>query len=157
MIFIAILIYSQSSVSSLDVRFVRDFPVWRAVAYIIMYLWVFALNTLVFEKYKIDYQLIFGFKQMTPRSAFALNLASGFTFVYMVLFIFYLLDLTDLIHSESNIIYWFPLIMWATLIGYILNPLPIINFEGRIYFFKQILQTIASPFMRVHFNVIFIS
>jgi hypothetical protein len=94
---------------------------------------------------------------MTPRSSFALALASGFTFAYMAFFIFYLLDLTDLIHSNSQIIYWFPLIMWGLMLGYLLNPLPIFNFHGRIYFFKQILQTIASPFMKIHFNVIFIS
>ena len=60
LIILSIIIYGTSHVESYDYRFERDFPVWRAVAYVIFHIWAFAINTIIFEKYKINYSLIFG-------------------------------------------------------------------------------------------------
>ncbi len=93
---------------------------------------------------------------MTPQSTFALALASIFTFIYLSFFIFYTLKLTGLLITEQQVIYYFPLIIWGIAFIYLLNPLPIFNFEGRIFFFKQLLMAFLSPFFLVQFNVIWI-
>lgn len=93
---------------------------------------------------------------MNPQSAFALALASIFTFIYLSFFTFYTLNITGLLIAESNIIYYFPLIIWGIAFVYLLNPFPIFNFEGRIFFFKQLLMAFLSPFFLVQFNVIWI-
>lgn len=157
LVFVAVLVFYQGELGALDGRFVRDFHVWRGVGYLVLYLWAFSLDIAVFEKFKINYQLLFGFMKMTPRSSFALTFASTFTLIYMVLFVFYLLDFTNLINAHSHVIYWFPVIIWGLLLGYLLNPLPIFNFKGRMFFFKQILLTAASPCVKIYFNIIFIT
>jgi hypothetical protein len=128
LIVVIIIIYARSDVNDEDPQFHRDFPVWRLLSYIILYMWIFAMNIVVFEKFRINYQLIFDFKKMSPQSAFALALASIFTFVYLSFFIFYSLHLTGLLIAQSQIVYYFPLIIWGIAFIYLLNPLPIFNF-----------------------------
>jgi hypothetical protein len=47
LIILSIIVFAQSEVNSNNDRFSRDFPVWRAVGYVIMYMWVLSLNIVI--------------------------------------------------------------------------------------------------------------
>lgn len=59
-VIIVLLAYEGIRIDS-DPYFVRDFPVHRGNILIIISMWMFALNIFTFEKFHINYKLIFKF------------------------------------------------------------------------------------------------
>ena len=78
--------------------FQKTFPIWRGMSYIILYIWVMGLTTLYFEIHEINYKLLFNLDTVNlPRATFILNCAGLFTTLYLLLFIYYIVDLTKTI------------------------------------------------------------
>lgn len=98
LVVVAIILFSYNSISiDTNETFKRDFPMWRGVSYIIMYMWVMAFNTVIFEKYKVNYQLILNFSKLSSTSAFILSYASVFTLIFMLVFLIYVMDIAGIV------------------------------------------------------------
>lgn len=44
-----------------DPIFNRDFPIWRGIAFVILYIWILGYNINFYEKFKISYHIILDF------------------------------------------------------------------------------------------------
>ena len=76
----------QRIVIDTDLYFVRDFPVFRGLGLLLVYLWLFALDIYTFEKVHINYKLIFGMiSSETSVQIFYRN--SILTAIYLILFL----------------------------------------------------------------------
>lgn len=72
----------------------------------------------------------------------------------MLLFLIYLLQITNIIAQNSKFVpQYLPAIIWSFLILYCVVPLPILNYQGRLYTIKLMFQSIISPIVGVSFAI----
>lgn len=45
-----------------DIVFSNQYRLWKGIGFIVLYIWVFAISFYIFEKKRINYSLIFGYK-----------------------------------------------------------------------------------------------
>jgi hypothetical protein len=155
-IMIFIIVYQGLSVEN-DSEFARDFPVWRGIAIFIIYIWVLGFNIYCFETYKISHRLIFKFNDhLYSNYRYIFRLAGFFTTIFLVMFLLYLLSLTSLIHTFLPL-YYFPLLPYVLLGGYLFIPLPIFNYRGRLYMLKLVLKCFLAVFRGVDFPIIWMT
>jgi hypothetical protein len=148
---VTIIIYQNLSIENTSAAFSRDFPTWRGIAIFILYIWILGFDVYCFERYKISHRLIFQFNDhhySTSSSVF--KIAGFFTSLFMVVFLIYLLMIANIIKNNSNFrSEYLVLIVWLALGIYIIIPLPIFNYEGRLYALKLTLRCLVSPFTGV--------
>lgn len=101
------------------------------------------LNIWFYEKTQINYKLIFFTDEMynLPSSKFYFEMASIFSFVYLVLFMVFMLEIIGTI--QSHFIYYGQ-IFWLILLIYLIQPLPILHHKGRFYLLKMLSKIILS-------------
>ena len=87
-----------------------------------------------------------------PESNFIFTGAAALTSVYLLLFGFYIFDLAEIIYLDidRDILSG---IGWIFVLSYIFLPLPILNFRGRLYFFKIFALMVASPIIGLNFKI----
>jgi flagellar biosynthesis protein FlhB len=143
--------YENLSIENNSAAFSRDFPTWRGIALFILYIWILGFDVYCFERYKISHRLIFTFNDHHYSSSSSVFKIAGFyTALFMVIFLLYLLLVTNIIVNQSSFrTEYLVLFVWLALIVYLIMPLPIFNHEGRLYAIKLILRSLASPFMGV--------
>lgn len=139
-----------------DPIFNRDFPVWRGIAYIIMYIWVFGYIIHFFEKYKISHHILLDFEDHNhANSTHIFNIAGIFTFIYCVLFAIYALSLSDYIKFNIFPERYLGLIIWCLFFMFLFNPFPTKYHKTRIYIIKTIIKSFLNPLLKVPLVVIF--
>jgi hypothetical protein len=135
--------------------FIDFFPVWRGASEMVWYIWILGLCTLFYEKSGINYKLIFHFeKHNFPRSRFLFLLASIFSFLYLLLFSVFLLEINEIISSRFK---HYGEVFWLIFLGYIFNPLPILHHKGRFYMLRMIWKQIFSFCYPMNFLMIWIA
>lgn len=132
--------------------FTNQYRLWKSIGFVILYIWVFGISFYIFERMRINYNLIFGYKRMTKKSLTRLGSATFVTLLWCCMFVFYVMDLLDIYQvknvssdPELPITIFFPIIIFATFILYV-----IIEFvrtrRGTIFFVVTVFKIIATPF-----------
>lgn len=153
-IFMALLIsYLNKSVET-DPIFNRDFPTWRGIAYIILYLWVIGLNVFCFEYFKISHRIILDFNEHHYETSTGIFKIAGFlSTVFAAVFTIYALNIADIVILGNFPSRYLALIVWGFFLLFVFNPLPISYFRSRVYILKLLLRIIVSPFVGVPFVI----
>ena len=75
-----------------------------------MYMWILSINIVVYEKHKINYQLIMNTGKQGNSSPYLLSYASVFTFIFMICFLLYVMDISEIITlGNGNVSAYLPL------------------------------------------------
>lgn len=83
----------DSTQATKRVTFRNQFRLWKSTGFIILYMWVFAVSFYIFEKKRINYNLIFGYKSSGKKSTESLASATIATLLWCCFFAFYVMDL----------------------------------------------------------------
>lgn len=136
--------------------FTNNFPVWRGACQVIFYIWVLGLNIWFYEKTQINYKLIFFTDDMynLPNSKFYFEMASIFSFVYLLLFMVFMLEIIGIINHDFI---YYGQVFWLLLLIYLIQPLPILHHKGRFYILKMLAKIILSFFFPMNPMIIWIS
>ena len=63
-IFVALIILGANDYITLEnINLKNEFPLFRGIALFIYFVWMFALNVYIWDKYHIDYKLVFGLSE----------------------------------------------------------------------------------------------
>lgn len=134
--------------------FTRDFPVWRGISFFIIYMWILAIDVYMFERHHISHKLIFKFNDYHASTyTEAFYRASIFSAVYLVLFLLYVIQL---IYGEFflNCREYLGGVVWIMLIFYVIVPLKIFNWKGRLFMWKMLGLSFISICNGAEFPVI---
>ena len=154
-----------------NINFKCVFPMFRGFFLICLFLWVLGYNVYVWNNNFINYRLAFRFTDTTSSLYQILNRASLLSLISMIAFVCYILsrtnsnqiltvfrwfhDHTDYYMTKKYNIFndLFPILCYSILFIYLLFPSNkssnILNYKGRIYFLKLLLECILSPFYLV--------
>ena len=91
-----------------NTKFKVIFPLFRGAALFILSFWLVALNVFVWTKYHVNYKHVFDFKNHFSQISEILKRASFFTFIYLVMFIWYVLVSSSDKNLLSPYISWLP-------------------------------------------------
>jgi hypothetical protein len=119
-------------------------PVYRSAALFICYLWGLSANVFVWNKFHVNYRLIFrmgshfsSFLQIAKRNAF-------FTAALLIVFTLHVLQASSSIGSIG--IEYLPLLFYLVFFGYIFFPSDsVFNPRGRKYFYTLLYNILLSP------------
>lgn len=136
-----------------DPYFVRDFPVHRGNLLIIISMWMFALNIFTFEKFHINYKLIFKFGT-NETSAHVFSRVSIVTISCIVFLLSWVIERVT--RTDFSMIY-FGGIAWLITLCYFFIPIPFFNWRGRFDMLKLIGRTLISPIIGVDFPVCWVA
>ena len=129
---------------------------FRGSGIVILTHWLLTLNVYVWNKFYINYKLVFGFKNHFSTVQELLKRSAIFSAIFLLMFLW-------CINSNSRgfilepYLKWMPaeytpLIIWLFLFVYLIFPSKNhFNFKGRLYFFKLLWATILSPFRKTSF------
>ena len=81
-------------------------------------------------------------------------MASVLTLFYVLLFLLFCLKLSHIINTDFLA---FGEVFWIAVFAYILLPLPILQYEGRLYLLKLMVRVVFSPFIQMSFLIIWVS
>lgn len=158
LILLIVLIAINNISLSTDNRFSRDFPVWRGIAIIIFYVWILGFNIYMYEQYKITHRLIFNFNDHHySKSVEIFKFAGLHSSLFLILFLLYVLDLTNIYSISSFKQEYFSLLSWGIFLVTLFIPLPIFNHKGRIFAFKLLFESILSPCKGVTFPIVWMT
>lgn len=133
-----------------DPLFNRDFPVWRGMAFIILYIWVLGFNAYYFQEYRISPHVILDYTdhhRITYTKLF--NIAGFFSTLFSLLFCLYALSISKIINFGQFPERYLALILWLFFILFMINPLPTKYHKSRMYIFKTMGQILVSPFFPI--------
>ena len=85
------------------------------------------------------------------------KIAGFFTSLFFILFLIYTLALTEIATLGDVGQEYLNLFVWGPLIIYLILPLPILNWRGRLFAWKMALISLLSPFLGVTFPVIWLT
>lgn len=135
-------------------KFSRDFPTWRGIAIWIFYVWIIGWNVHMYSKFRIRYRELFKVRpDYYPRYVNIYKVAGFFSSLYIILFLFYILDMTNIYDIPGFGEEYFALIIWGMFAGFLFLPLPILFSKGRFFFFNLIVKMIVSPFTGMTFAI----
>lgn len=141
-----------------DPVFNRDFPTWRGIAFFIFYVWILSMNTYMFEKYGVSHRIIFKHEDHHYSTALDMFKVSGFfTTIFFLLFLIYTLELASIAVLSEVGQHYLNLFVWGIFVLYLIIPLPIFNWRGRLFGWKMLLISLLSPFIGVTFPVIWLT
>ena len=85
------------------------------------------------------------------------KLAGFFTSLFFILFLIYVLSLAEIATLSEVGKHYLDLFIWGAFILYLILPLPILNWRGRLFGWKMFLISVISPFIGVTFPVIWLT
>ncbi len=126
-----------------DLEYFLLFPIFRGVLLICTYMWLWALNVYAFNKFGINYKLVFMFDDHYTDLTKQLRRASALTTIVLLSMLYYFLIRTKVseIFEVFNIIpiKFTPLIGWFVFFGYMFFPSThYCNYRGRKWFLRMI-------------------
>lgn len=149
-VFMSLLIIYRGQSVDQDPIFNRDFPIWRGIAYIILYIWVFGFNIYYFQAYRISYHIILDYVEHHRASYTNIfNIAGIFSAIFSIFFALYVLAISGIISLGEFPSIYFGLIVWVLFVVFMVNPFPIFYHRSRRYIFKTISRIFISPFFPV--------
>lgn len=156
-VLIVIIQINKLSISN-ESQFSRDFPTWRGIAIWIWYVWILGFDIWMFDRYKIRYREIFKIApNHYPQAVNIYRIAGLHSTVFVTLFLFYVLDITDIYKIPGFTEEYFAGISWLLFIGFLCLPIPAFSNKGRYFVFTLIYDSITSPFRGVAFPVIWMT
>lgn len=120
------------------------FPIFRATLLLIMYQWLLSWNVYGWNKYNINYKLIFKFDHHFSRVSSMLKRSAFFTLVWCVVYLMFIIQQSNTSSSSSYHFdpQYLPLLVWLMLLSYFCLPSMVtFNAKGRKYclrYFKMI-------------------
>lgn len=130
------------------------FPMFRGAAFIIFYFWLMGWNAYCWNRYYVNYKRIFKFNYHSSSVNEILKRATCFSSVFFITFIWFVLvneKITNL-QEYSFDKEFIPLILWASIILYMIAPFPgWFNFEGRKYFYRLMFKIFCLSFFTIDF------
>ena len=112
----------------------------------------------MFEEYKITHRTIFIFDDHHYSTSVSMFKIAGFhTSLFLILFLLYVLKLTNVFALGGFNEAYFALLSWGIFILLIFLPLPIFNLNGRIFAFKLIFKSMISPLVGVTFPIVWLT
>lgn len=132
------------------------FPMFRGSLLLYLYFLLYGINVYVWEKYNINYRLLFDI-QLSYSSAYQImKRAFGFLLFWMIIFSYCALTETlyfrnSAIFVESAAKYIAPT-CWLAFFVYMFMPSRrIFNYEGRIFLLKAVKNFFRAPFENISF------
>lgn len=71
----------------------------------------------------------------------------------MVLFLLYVLDITDIYRIKGFSVQYYSAISWGIFVAFLFMPLPIFSHKGRFFAFSLFIDSLLSPFRGVTFPI----
>ena len=158
-IFIGLLIFQLLIIFTLGFHFNLDmdndpefnsvFPMFKGFWSFCMYMWMFAVDVYVWEKFYISYKVIFAYDNHYSEVIEHFKVAAGFTFILLFCMMLYMIkrsgiilfgDILSKVPTNS-----LPLICWGCLIIYYVCPFKIFNYQGRSFLINFFMESITSP------------
>ena len=158
-IFIGLLIFQLLIIFTLGFHFNLDmdndpefnsvFPMFKGFWSFCMYMWMFAVDVYVWEKFYISYKVIFAYDNHYSEVIEHFKVAAGFTFILLFCMMLYMIkrsgiilfgDILSKIPTNS-----LPLICWGCLIIYYICPFKIFNYQGRSFLINYFMESVTSP------------
>jgi hypothetical protein len=136
-----------------DYEFRTIFPMFRGYFITCLYLWLLAANVYAWEKANVNYKLCFQFNNHYSHVINILIRVSILTAIGTIMILCYLI-----LRIQMPIIYelvnfiptnFTPLICWLVFIFYIMLPLKIFNYEGMMYTYRLLVE---SLFINIEFR-----
>ena len=143
-IFIGLLIFQLLIIFTLGFHFNLDmdndpefnsvFPMFKGFWSFCMYMWMFAIDVYVWEKFYISYKVIFAYDNHYSEVIEHFKVAAGFTFILLFCMMLYMIkrsgiilfgDILSKIPTNS-----LPLICWGCLIIYYICPFKIFKYQN---------------------------
>ena len=122
----------------------------RSPLLIVFYLYLYGVNMKVWANTGIDYVSIFNyFHKGIPTPKFVNKIARIFT-VYFTLLIILLLFVSPF--SSDIPVKVIALVMWLSLLGFLINPMNVYLRRGRFSFITVIVRILLAPFIFVYFG-----
>ena len=122
----------------------------RSPLLIVFYLYLYGVNMKVWANTGIDYVSIFNyFHKGIPTPKFVNKIARIFT-VYFTLLIVLLLFVSPF--SSDIPVKVIALVMWLSLLGFLINPMNVYLRRGRFSFITVIVRILLAPFIFVYFG-----
>ena len=131
-----------------DAKFKTIFPMFRGYLVMVLYYWFLGLNVYVWNKYHINYKLAFNFDSHYSPVISIFKRAAFFSMIVSLMLLCYMIERTQ-IPVLYDIISFIPLeltplISYIFVFIYLLTPLQIFNYHGRLYLGKLFYETMAS-------------
>lgn len=131
-----------------DPEFNLIYPMFRGQINICIYLWVWAVNVYLWDKYSVNYRLIFKFDNHFSNFVTLLKRATAFSAIISLSILYYITIRTktsDIIESFSYIpIRMSPVIGWVSFLVYLLWPFDGFNLKGRRFLFYHIKRILLN-------------
>ena len=131
-----------------DPEFNLIFPMFRGQINICLFLWFIALNVYMWNKYSVNYRLIFKFNNHYSNFITLLKRATVFSSIVGFMILYYIVirtkssDILETVHYMP--IRMAPLISWICFLVYFLCPFDAFNLEGRKYFFQHLRNAVFN-------------
>lgn len=122
----------------------------RSPVLVVMYFFLLGINMKVWAYAGIDYVSIFKFPSSgTPTPKYAFKVGAMFTMFFGVLMVALL---TVGVYMEDVLGQAITIIMWLTLLGFVINPLDVYLRRGRLSFILVLVRILLAPFHFVYFG-----
>jgi len=133
------------------------FPIFRGAAFIIIYIWLLGWNAYGWTRYHVNYKRMFKFNYHFSSVREILKRGTIFSSVFLITFIWYIM-INEQMAKISDVFgfmdkTFIPLIIWIMILGYILFPAPVFNWEGRKYFFRLMFKIFFLSFFTLDFTM----
>ena len=131
---------------------------FRGISLFILYIWFLGWNVWGWNKFNVNYRLIFAFNHHYSSTQQILSRAAIQTVIFFTLYGIYFLEDNS---SISNFFVWLPqsyisFIVWVCYFGYIFFPsYSIFNGPGRLYFYNLLNKCLFSVFYKMEFSISF--
>ncbi len=73
--------------------------------------------------------------------------------MFVILFLFYVLDVAEIYHIPGFTTEYFALISWGLFVLFLIMPLPFLSNKGRFFVWSLFIKSLLSPFRGVPFPV----
>jgi EXS family/SPX domain len=140
--------------------FFAPFPVFRGTGLVILYIFLWGVNTHFCRKYRINYEFIL---QANPRNVLQasqiMELASFLLVVWLGLLNLYLYSYarTDDGRPWLEGTEYIPLVLFFSMVGILVLPLNIFYFPTRKFFLRTFRDVVIAPFTEVNFRGFFMA
>ena len=133
-------------------QFEKTFPIWRGVCYFILLIWLFAIQSYIFERFGLSFRLMTIMNNFyIPKYPVLFVCAAFFTFLHLLMFMFYIFALAEFgIKFPDNFeLHYLPAISWIALFVFFVIPFPFFHFNKRLYPAFMLVRAIFSPFFGI--------
>jgi hypothetical protein len=151
----------QITKGNIDLQNKKDlttvFPMFRGASLFILYVWLLAWNVHGWNRFNVNYRLIFKFNHHYSRTEQILGRAAAFSLIFLLMLLLYLAIRLDFLGSflkDNDISSYTPLIVWVCFFGYVFFPSNrLFNGKGRQYFYRLMRACLFSMFYKMEFRI----